>query len=469
LLSRVRAELAADFGAGRPVRVSRAPGRLDVMGGIADYTGSTVCEMTLDRAAAVAVAPRDDANLQVFSFNLYDEHNPFTLRMPLAALAAASAETLRREFDQPGRKWAAYLAGCLFVLHERGLVDLRRPDVGGISIAVHSTVPMGAGVSSSAAVEVATLINLLDHFGLREATTPVELAAMCQAVENRIAGAPCGIMDQVTSCYGEEGKLLRMVCQPHALLPPLALPEGIRAVGINSNVRHTVGGAAYARTRSAAFMGHRIVLDRMRAIGEAMGRPLQGDPMNGYLANLDPDDYKNLFRPHVPERMRGQVFLDRYGQTIDPVTRVEPGVEYPVQHAADHHVLEARRVQRFCTFLEEAATLSGPARKPVLDRAGRLMYASHLSYTNDAMLGAPECDLLVSLVRAREREGLYGARITGGGSGGTVAVLADATDRADAALADVMASYERQSGKKPNLFAGSSPGAWHVGTAVLPG
>src|SRR5215218_9348825 len=90
LIGRARSELGADFGGGRAVRVSRAPGRLDVMGGIADYTGSLVCEMPLDRAAAVALSQRDDGQVQVFSFNLYDEHRPFTLRVPLDALANSS-------------------------------------------------------------------------------------------------------------------------------------------------------------------------------------------------------------------------------------------------------------------------------------------------------------------------------------------------------------------------------------------
>src|SRR5215213_2275149 len=118
LLARTRAELSAAFDFARPMRISRAPGRLDVMGGIADYTGSLVCEATLDRAAAVALRDRDDRELQVFSFNLFDEHLPFTFRMSLDALADASVDDLRREFAEPGRKWAGYLAGCLFVLQE---------------------------------------------------------------------------------------------------------------------------------------------------------------------------------------------------------------------------------------------------------------------------------------------------------------------------------------------------------------
>src|SRR5215212_3877734 len=153
LLSRLRNELPEIFLPTKPTRVTRAPGRLDVMGGIADYTGSLVCEMPLDRAAAVALAPRDDGNLQVFSFNLYDEHKPFTFRIPVRALVEHPADVLRREFSESGRRWAAYMVGCLAVLQSRGLVDVRgAPGRAAVSLAVYSTVPAGAGVSSSAAL-----------------------------------------------------------------------------------------------------------------------------------------------------------------------------------------------------------------------------------------------------------------------------------------------------------------------------
>jgi galactokinase len=447
------------------------------MGGIADYTGSLVCEATLDRAAAVALRERDDRELQVFSFNLFDEHLPFTFRMSLDALASASVDDLRREFAEPGRKWAGYLAGCLFVLHESKVIDLRDPKHKGLNLALYSTVPLGAGVSSSAAIEVATMMNLGEHFSALPITLDgprnragVLLAELCQQVENRIVGAPCGIMDQVTSCLGESGSLLRMVCQPHELLPPMRLPPGVRVIGINSNVKHSVGGGMYGRTRCAAFMAHRIILEQMRAFGRRAGRTLERDPMNGYLANLDPDDYKNLFRPHLPEHMRGDDYLKQYGGTVDRATSVEPDQSYHVRQSADHHVLEARRVRRFVEELELATRerAENPTRRsPALDRAGHLMYGSHLSYTNDALLGADECDLLVKLVRERESAGLYGAKITGGGSGGTVAVLCENGPAADAAIAQIMDLYASQTGKKPEAFLGDSPGAWHVGTAIV--
>ncbi len=469
LLRRLRAELGAEFDFGRPIRLSRGPGRLDVMGGIADYTGSMVCEATLDRAAAVALQGRTDRQVQVFSFNLFDEHQPFTFRMPLEAMAEQSAEALREGFNQPGRKWAGYMAGCLYVLHEEGLIDLKDQDVGGVNLAVYSTVPLGAGVSSSAAVEVATMMNLLDHFGVRGRVDALKVAALCQAVENRLVGAPCGIMDQVTSCAGEAGMLLRMICQPHELLPPLALPLNVRVLGINSHVKHSVGGGMYGRTRCAAFMAHRIILEQMRQMGRAAGRTLEGDPMRGYLANLDPDDYKRFFRPVLPEVLSGEQFLREYGPTIDSATSVDPKASYTVQHAADHHVMEARRVRDFVQFLEEAGRRPAGTREQGiwLDKAGHLMYASHRSYTHHAMLGAPECDLIVDLVRKREAAGLYGAKITGGGSGGTVAVLADKTDRADRAIAEILCEYERQTGRRPEALTGSSDGAWATGTWLV--
>jgi L-arabinokinase len=467
LLGRVRGELSADFDPAKPLRISRAPGRLDVMGGIADYTGSLVTEATLDRAAAVVLQERTDRAVRIFSFNLFDEHQPFTFQIPLDALANQPLEKLKIEFNQPGRRWAAYLAGCLFVLHEAKLVDLLDVRYRGLNLALYSTVPLGAGVSSSAAIEVATMMNLVEHFNLRSQIDPMKMSAMCQRVENHVVGAPCGIMDQVSSCYGQAHSLLRMVCQPHEIQPALHLPGGSRVIGINSHVKHSVGGGMYGKTRCAAFMGHKIIVTHMRKMGEAAGRELVGDPMRGYLANLDPEDYKRTFREHLPEFITGQAFLDRFGPTIDTATTVEPSTRYHVQHATDHHVLEARRVQRFAEFLRDADKTTGEPRKVLLDKAGHLMYASHLSYTNDAMLGADECDLLVKLVRERESAGLYGAKITGGGSGGTVAVLAEQSAAADTAVAEIMSLYEQQTGNKPEAFIGTSPGAWHVGTVVV--
>ncbi len=469
LLSRTREELAAVFIPGKPMRLSRAPGRLDVMGGIAEYTGSLVCQSTIDRAAAVVLQERDDRQVQVFSFNLLDEHVPFTLQLPIDSLATQSVQVLRTELTEPGRRWAGYLVGCLFVLHEKKLIDLTAPAIKGLNLAVYSTVPMGAGLGSSTAITVATMMNLLDHFGVRDQVSPMIVAEMSQRVESAIVGVPCGIKDPLAGVAGEPGSLLRLLCQPHEPQPPLPLPQGVRVIGINSGMKSSPTSAAFGRGRCAAFMAHRMIYEVMKQMGHKAGRQLVGDPLGGYLANLDPDDYKLIFRQYLPEFMKGGEFLLKFGGTFDTVTRVEPDYSYPVQHAADHHILEARRARSFVEFLSEAHRLAAGVkeRKSLLDRAGHLMYASHLSYTNDALLGSEECDLLVKLVREREHAGLYGAKITGSGSGGTVAVLADEGEKADQAIGQIMGIYEAQTGKKPEAFLHASPGAWAAGTAVV--
>jgi galactokinase len=132
---------------------------------------------------------------------------------------------------------------------------------------------------------------------------------------------------------------------------------------------------------------------------------LAADPLAGELARLDPDDYKRFFRSYLPEP--------------------------DVLGAADHHVLEARRVKQFVQFMDEARQRD-PAdiqRHILMDKAGHLMYASHLSMMNDAQLGDDRCDWIVQQVRASEKSGLYGARMTGVGCGGAVAVLHEAKDR----------------------------------------
>ncbi|HQY89277.1 MAG TPA: hypothetical protein PK402_11505, partial [Tepidisphaeraceae bacterium] len=435
-------------------------------GGLADYTGSLVGEMPLACAAAVGLQPRADRSVQIVSFNLLDDHRPFTLVVDLDSLDQSN-ETLQKAFGESGRKWAGYIAGCLTMLHRDGLIDLHEPSMRGLNLALLSTVPLGAGVSSSAAIEVATMMNLVEHFSLRDRLDAMKIGAMCQRVENEIVGAPCGIMDQVTSAAGRAGSLLRLVCQPHELKEPLTLPDSIRVVGINSNVKHSVGGGEYGKTRCAAFMGHKMILEQMRKFGAEAGRELIADPMRGYLANLDPDDYKRFFRVVLPETILGKSFIEQFESTIDKATRVNPDVTYSVQAATDHHVLEARRVREFVRHLEEAKLACDPkARKLSLDKSGHLMYASHKSYGDNAHLGAVECDCIVDLVRANESGGLCGAKITGGGSGGTVAVLCDESTLADETLDRVMLEYAKRTDKSASLIAGTSDGGWWAGTEL---
>jgi L-arabinokinase len=323
-------------------------------------------------------------------------------------------------------------------------------------ISIESTVPEGKGVSSSAALEVATMMAVNEALGA--VVEPRAVAIACQWVENHVVGAPCGIMDQMTSACGESDRLLRLRCQPGTIEGYSEVPRGFRFYGIDSGVRHAVTGADYGTVRAAAFMGYRMIADAAGLASRRDGaRVVVDDPRwNGYLANVAPREYEERYHDLLPERMTGAEFLERYHCTTDRVTRVEADRSYPVQSATAHPIYEQARVDRFAELLDGLATTSGAAIE-----LGRLMYDSHASYSACG-LGSDGTDRLVEMVAAAgASSGLYGAKITGGGSGGTVAILA--TDSAETTVRDIAARYAAESGRVAEVFAESGPGAAQIG------
>ena len=439
------------FRPGEPVTVARAPARIDCMGGIADYSGSVVFEGPLRRAAVVAFQPRSDGLLVVHSVTLAQAGLPSTAEATLDELRrdgrSAAYEQTRQLLTRVARDaWAAYVIGVVAVLEREGVCRFEH----GGSFLLWSDVPIGVGVSSSAAVEVAAMHAVNCRLGL--GLSSARLAALCQVVENKVVGAPCGIMDQVTSACGESGKLLALRCQPCDLLGQHELPPGVRVFGLSSRVEHRVGGSAYATARVAAFMGLKIILGAMAQRGRA---PTAADQ---YLCNLTPREYVSEFRALLPERITGAEFLRTHGNTTDTVTTVAPAAVYRVRAGTDHPVFENARVAAFIECMDRAHA----GDRTALVEAGGLMYASHYSYGWNCGLGCAETDLLVSLVQRRgPAQGLYGAKITGGGSGGTVAILADAD--AEGAVREVAAEYAAETGLESDIFAESGPGAFQFG------
>jgi L-arabinokinase len=431
------------FGKGLELTAARAPGRLDVMGGIADYSGSLVLQLPIREATFAAAQKTSERNLKIVS--LGGTQRAASFEMPLSDFESGGKpveyEQARAYFQRdPQRHWAAYVAGVFLVLmRERGVAFGQ-----GARILISSQVPEGKGVSSSAAIEVATMKAVAAAFDVK--IDAREMALLCQKVENLVVGAPCGVMDQMTSCCGERGRLLALLCQPAELQAPVAIPDDIAFWGLDSGVRHSVSGADYGSVRIGAFMGYRIMLELTKGVAKDLR-------FRGYLANVTPHEFETEFKDALPDLISGKEFLEKYQGTTDPVTRVNPDKTYAVRVPTQHPIYEHDRVKNFRDLLKSSAALD--ERLPKL---GKLMTQSHASYSACG-LGSDGTDRLTRLVgRLGTQRGLFGAKITGGGSGGTVAVVG--RRGADDAIQEVAELYAKQTGHHPYIFSGSSPGAF---------
>lgn len=411
---------SAFFAPGIPVAVARAPGRLDILGGISDYSGGLVLELPLRVAALAAAQPTEDGRVVAVSGGR-------RIAADAETLARASLDELAAMFT--GRDaWGAYVLGPVALLvRDQGLPFT------GLRVLLSSSIPEGKGLGSSAAVEVAVLRATAACLGAARESR--ELALLAQRAEQIFAGAPCGVMDQMTVMHGQEGELLALLCRPAEIVASVPLPRTLAAWAIDSGLRHAVSGDAYRRVRCATFMGYALL-----------------EPAADHLAELERDDVNVRL---LPQRMLGADFLQLREGITDPVSAVEPAVEYPVRAATLFPLEEHARAREFLALLDEE--LDDAAFR----RIGELMYESHAGYSRCG-LGVPRTDEIVEAVReAGVREGLIGARVSGGGSGGAVVVLGhpEAEPRVRAIAESLGAG----------LVGGSSPGAARFGVRVVHG
>ncbi len=438
--------------------VARAPGRLDVMGGIADYSGSLVLELPTMEATFAALQRHPDRRLKIISLA---ENAEQTLAFEMALSEFENAgepvdyDAARARFQRdPSQHWAAYVAGVFLALMRERRIRFRE----GVRILISSRVPQGKGVSSSAALEVAVMQAVAAAFDIT--IDARETALLCQTVENRVAGAPCGVMDQMTASCGETNRLLALRCQPAELLGMTAIPDEVALWGLDSGVRHAVTGADYGSVRVGAFIGYRIIAEMAGLKVNVGARAQVDDPRwGGYLANITPSEFEQHYAVQLPERIEGAEFLSLYRCTTDPVTRVVPEQSYAVRVPTAHPIYEHHRVRLF------AELLRGEINEERMRLAGELMYQSHASYSACG-LGSAATDRIVELARAAgPGQGIYGAKITGGGSGGTVAILSHRD--AGPVVARVAEKYARETGYQPYIFSGSSPGSAEFGHLKL--
>jgi galactokinase len=355
--------------------IYQAPGRVNLIGEHTDYNDGFVMPAALGMYTRVALAPRSDGKLVVFS-ETFSEESTFVLdQLP----ARGSGH------------WSDYVVGVAKVLAESGI------RLTGANLLISGNVPLGAGLSSSASLEVAVGYALLDLAGQQPDRTM--LARLCQRGENEFVGARCGIMDQFVASHGKRGHALLLDCRSleYSVLP---LREDARLVICNTMVRHSVAGGEYNQRRAECEAGVR----------------------------------------HLSKHFQGVRALR--DATLEQLAGVSTELPDKIVRRCRHVIRENARV----TAAAEALTQND------LRTFGDLMRESHRSLRDDFEVSCAELDLMVQL--AEQAKGVYGARMTGGGFGGCTINLVDA-DCVDVFCESVREGYERATGRKPEIYVGS--------------
>ncbi|MFZ0640412.1 MAG: galactokinase [Candidatus Acidiferrales bacterium] len=355
-------------------QIYRAPGRVNLIGDHTDYNDGFVLPAAIGFYCWIAISRRSDNTFVISSENMQET-------------VTAHAENLSRDAFA---KWSRYPLGVIQQLTNSGY------PLGGANIYISSEVPMGAGLSSSAAIEVASAYALLGLFGYE--IEPLRVALLCQQAENNFVGARCGIMDQFVSCHGQARHALFLDCRSLEYRG-IRIPDRIRLIICNTMVQRDLGSkdSQYNARRAECEEGVRRlaeVLPNVRALRDVT------------LADLE--KYRDRLTSIVYKRCR-------------------------------HVITENERVRQMASALKSNNT----------ELIGKLMEASHRSLRDDYEVSCPGLDLMVSL--AMQQEGVYGARMTGAGFGGCTVNIVDA-DFAAQFQNRVGAAYFAETGRRPEIY-----------------
>jgi galactokinase len=361
--------------------VFAAPGRVNLIGEHTDYAEGFVMPAAINFATLAGISPRTDGKIAIYSEN-YDEEKVFEV----ASLPAKGS-----------KHWSDYPLGVVSILAGEG------HKISGFSLSIWSDVPLGSGLSSSAAIEVATALAVLSLVGASY-PGPV-LARLCQRAENEFVGSSCGIMDQFISVNGKENHAMLIDCRDLSFqLAPI--PANVALVIANTMVKHSVAGGDYPTRRAESEAACAVI--------------------NGH-------------RGHVPFLRDATLEdLDKWGNEMAPKSLLR----------ARHVISEDLR-----TVAASKALLKGDMKE-----LGRLMAEAHRSYSQDFEGSCAEADTMVEL--ANELPGLIGARLTGGGFGGCTINLVE-QDKAKAFADELGRRYAAKTGITPQIHICHASGGAH--------
>ena len=373
LCERVENEFQSRFGRS-PSIVAAAPGRVNLIGEHIDYNNGFVLPMAIERYVVIAADPCSDSSQQHATFFSSD-------------LRESRDVPIRQSSTSTGLGWGSYLRGVIAGLVSVGV------DVPPIEAVIGSNIPRGGGLSSSAALEVATA-TMLEGITCHQ-LEPLEKALLCQRAEHDFAGVPCGIMDQFSSVFGMPNQLMLLDCMSQEIQAVSFCEEDVSVLITNSNVKHELASGEYAERRH-----------QCESALKKMGQPTWRDVT---LADLH--------------------------SARDLLTDDEL--------ACGRHV-----VTEITRTLEAAEAFASDQWASV----GKLMYSSHESLQKDFRVSCAELDVLVRITHELGFEGgVYGSRMTGGGFGGCTVTLVD-TSRANEVSKRILADYKSETGIEGSCF-----------------
>ncbi len=378
-LAKIRQIFEREFGAAPDV-IARAPGRVNLIGEHTDYNDGFVFPVAIDRDVYVAARATGDERARLYAAN-FRRRTEF----PLADVR-----------HHPSERWSHYERGVVLMLQREGFA------VGGFQAAIEGDVPSGAGLSSSAAVEVATATALKALFGLD--LDPVKLAVLCQRAENQFVGVNSGIMDQFISALGRRDSALLVDCRSldHRHVP---LRGDVQIVVADTAVKRGLVDSEYNQRRAECETAVSLLAPQIA------GAAISGEAPVRALRDVTSEQ------------------LVRFGDSLPPT----------VLRRAQHVISENERVLRGVAALEAND----------LAEFGRLMYESHASLRDDYEVTIPQLDVMVAA--ARDISGVMGSRMTGAGFGGCTVSLVE-TAAVDRFLADVPPRYRRETGLDPRVY-----------------
>jgi galactokinase len=370
MIKKVEADFTRHFG-GKPLIV-RSPGRVNIIGEHTDYNNGFVLPAAIDKAIYVAITPREDETIRLYSGEFDEDFN-----------------TTLSEMKPTDRVWPNYILGVADQFRKKGYI------IRGFDLSIDGDVPIGSGLSSSAAVECATAmaLNTIFHLDLPK----LELVFRAQKAEHVFAGVMCGIMDQFASVFGKKDHVIRLDCQSLDFeYVPLKL-EGCKILLLNTNVKHSLASSEYNTRRAQCEQGVALVKAH--------------DPEVNSLRDITIDQ------------------LDRYVKPADEV----------IYRRCKYVVEEKERLLTGCEDLKRGDIRS----------LGKKMFATHDGLSHDYEVSCPELDFLVDAVR--DNPAVLGARMMGGGFGGcTINLVEEAA--IEGLVHDLGLAYKKEMGKELTAY-----------------